>query len=521
MSLLQLPARLRLPAFAARLPAPRPLRFFRTMSHIQRIALMGLFTPALLAGGTCGAYYYQMHRVCDAMTLAGLPVAIPTTSHRRILVLSPHCDDETLGAGAYIADAKRAGAHVTVAFLTNGDGFRIAASRSLHEVNVGPADFVRFAQKRQDEAVAALAELGVTNKDIEFLGYPDRGLEPMWGANWDAAHPFQSGFTGHTRSPYQRSYTPHALYCGASLTADLVRLMQTVQPTDILVTHPDDDHPDHFIAAAFAQAALRECQAGGQAWAGGAHLHYYIIHRGDWPLPQGSHPDRPLLPPPGLVNAASQWSVFPASPAARDAKARALIHYESQMAITGRFLSSFVRSNELLADLPASRFTPSVAVAPQSMGGDNVARYVEPSGDLTDLAARVEGKTLYVRVTARGPISRRIRYQINLRSWQETSRKAGGNAQEAGISTPNNTASPVAYTSRYLSVPPSMVHLGADGKSLETRIPVSVLGLQASGAGRCVWVSAQSRWAGRIPLTTIDRTGYHRFELDGSANAPR
>ena len=46
-------------------------------------------------------------------------------------------------------------------------------------------------------------------------------------------------------------------------------------------THPADDHMDHSIAASFTEAALEGTSLKNTL------LHYYIVHRGDWPLPQG------------------------------------------------------------------------------------------------------------------------------------------------------------------------------------------------------------------------------------------
>jgi LmbE family N-acetylglucosaminyl deacetylase len=447
------------------------------------------------------------------MTLDGLPVAPAPNAARRILVISPHLDDETLGAGGLIADARKSGAQVTIAFLTNGDGFRVAASRTLGEVNVGPADFVRFAEVRQREAVAALKELGVGEDRVNFLGYPDRGLRPMWEANWDAAHLYRSAYTGHTHSPYAQTFTPRAPYCGASLTADLSRLMARVRPTDILVTHPGDDHPDHNAAPAFAQAALRECEArgGGSEWMSKARVRYYIVHRGDWPLPQGRHPERPLLPPPGLVTRDARWNVYHTTDAGQAAKVRALERYVSQTQISGRFLRSFIRTNELFVDLPTPEVGGTTGQVASAAGltsagghggscetasggayGDSLVRYVEPGADLTGLAVDVDGDALRVRLTTRGPVSSRLRYRLLLR---------GAQTSDTGKQT----------ITRFTSEPMRTDAQVAGGHTLEARIPLARLGLAEPGRERCVWVSGESRWANRLPL--IDRTGYRLFRL--------
>ena len=41
----------------------------------------------------------------------------------RLLVIAPHPDDETVGAGGAIATARRRGWTVTIVYVTSGDGF--------------------------------------------------------------------------------------------------------------------------------------------------------------------------------------------------------------------------------------------------------------------------------------------------------------------------------------------------------------------------------------------------------------
>ena len=512
----------------------------RRKRHVLRSVAGFLALPLLLLGGASGAYYYQLHKLSESLTISDLPRAQTPEKTRRVLVISPHCDDETLGTGGFIADCAKAGVPVTVVFITNGDGFRVAASRTLREVSVGPDDFVRFAQKRQTEALNADKELGVAHQNVLFLGYPDRGLKPMWEENWQPNHPFRSPYTGHTRSPYARAYHPRALYCGASLLSDLKSVMETVQPTDILVTHPADDHPDHSATSAFVHAALTSCQMKGDEWAADARLRYYIVHRGDWPLPQGSHPDRPLAPPPGLLAHDTRWSAYPVSHDGGAAKARALSRYESQMGISGRFLVSFERTNELLADLPTpsvpfmtaasaaparvraerpagdmshprpllADFWQKATQMPQSGGGDNFARYADPATDLTGVSLRRMGTdNIAVRVSLRGPVSPRVRYRISLR----------GLPASAGENSDTDAAA-----SRLVSLPvpvplPKNVNGGKTDASaaapknyVEQMVSLQTLGLRPENGGY-VWVQAETRWSNRLPL--IDRTGYRAFYL--------
>ena len=82
------------------------------------------------------------------------PALAPVPSARRVLVLAPHMDDETIGCGGAICQHVRAGARVEVVFLTDGArGFEAQDLRSLsHEAR---------CERRRSESEAAARLLGV------------------------------------------------------------------------------------------------------------------------------------------------------------------------------------------------------------------------------------------------------------------------------------------------------------------------------------------------------------------------
>src|SRR5437773_3084051 len=88
-------------------------------------------------------------------------------------------------------------------------------------------------------------------------------------------------------------------------------------------------------------------------WALRARVHCYLVHRGDWPVPQGRHVTARLVPPASLLNLDTRWESLPLSPEAIAAKDQALHAYGSQMAVMARFLHSFIRRNELFGVLSA------------------------------------------------------------------------------------------------------------------------------------------------------------------------
>lgn len=84
---------------------------------------------------------------------------------KRVLVLSPHYDDEVLGCGGLVAQLSRAGGRVRTLFLTDGSGgdqVEAAARES-------------YGRRRRREAEAAAEVLGVA--ELGHLDLPDGGLE--------------------------------------------------------------------------------------------------------------------------------------------------------------------------------------------------------------------------------------------------------------------------------------------------------------------------------------------------------
>jgi len=75
------------------------------------------------------------------------------------VVVAPHPDDETLGAGGLIATQRRQGVPVTIIAVTDGEAAYL--------------DAVGLAETRRAEQEAAVRDLGVQASDIVRLGLPD------------------------------------------------------------------------------------------------------------------------------------------------------------------------------------------------------------------------------------------------------------------------------------------------------------------------------------------------------------
>ena len=504
----------------------RPPR--RRLPFWARVLCAALLVPPVLVGLFCSQTAYKIYVGNQAED--HLPAAASPRLGQRILVFSPHPDDEALGAAGLIRQAALRGDDVRVVFLTNGDGFGISAAREFHEIQVPPKDFVRYAYLRQGESRKALGLLGVPPAAIHFLGYPDRGLMPMWISHWNPGSPFKSAYTHASNSPYDDSPTPHAPYCGASLLADIRAQMQAEQPTDVYVTHPNDDHPDHAAGSVFVRTALHELKTEGVPWAQTARLHYFIVHRGDWPVPQGLHEEAPLVPPSQLANIDTNWSALPLSHRDVQRKYAAIKRYQTQMDSAGRFLLSFVRRNELFGTL-GSNAAPTLAIVPAGQikmdgqsadwagqtpaaldpSGDSVLRAFQSSADIVRLYACRDAATLYLRQDMQRPLSSQVTYTFVLRPITP----AVGQGQPPPPSRTLTLAPGAANQRLPLPGVPGGFYAWHGGM-LEASVPLSALHLQSAPPGTMLYLMGQTRFA-NMP---IDHTGFRPVEMRPLLTAP-
>lgn len=411
----------------------RSLRWpkLRIQGRLPRVILRVALLLAVLGLGLT-LYFYVFPRPGRNVPL-GL-VEVP--SGRKILVLAPHSDDETLGPGGFIAEAERRGNKVRVVLATNGDGFRYAVEDQYRRFRLTPAQYVQFGYVRQKESLAALALLGVPADQVIFLGYPDRGLVRLWLDNWSDAKPYTSPYTKVAHSPYRNSFTPAAAYSGESLLADLEKVLADFQPDVIVVPHPNDAHPDHWALNAFTTYALADLRQKGRPFAQNPTVYLYLVHRGDWPAPKGMHLDGLLTPPTTFADTTTAWSSLPLPADVTQLKYQAILKYKSQLTLLRRFLTSFARANEIfgqLGELPARsvadgqiKMTGNVlewsGIDPEVLDPirDTVARRLEGSGDLHALYAATDSTHLFLLLQTRRPVSAELTYTVRVIPFDHT-----------------------------------------------------------------------------------------------------
>lgn len=270
--------------------------------------------------------------------VARLPAAPVFTPQDRVLVISPHPDDESLCCAGMIQQAHALNASVFIVWLTSGDGFELDALLNDPIAKV-PAASQRLAMRRMTEARAAAKVLNIADDHLFFLGYPDGGLGQLLLDYHNK--PYTSRYTGLKEVTYPGTFSRGNAYTGQDLSADLTKVIEQVSPTIVLAPSPRDRHPDH---RATGDLTLRLFSERGEL----ANVRWWIVHGGlEYPLPKGFHPNLPLYPSPRGAGLA--WQRVDLTREQVDTKWQAIRSHRSQMEILGRFMEAFVRRNELVS----------------------------------------------------------------------------------------------------------------------------------------------------------------------------
>ncbi len=217
-------------------------------------------------------------------------VALPKATDR-IMVVSPHQDDEVIGAGIYINEAIKAGAQMEIVFATDGNKHGLKDTRN-------------------QEAMKADAVLGVPESDITFFGFPDGDL------------------SGHQ----------------TEFNARLADQIQSFKPTTVITTMVQDIHPDHSACGVAVEAAAKTNTSFDPL--------YFLVHYHRYPRPIGYEPEDHLLPPISLLSA-YDWQTLPLTSSQISLEKSAIDQYKSQTTAINPVLTqlvySFDRQNELFA----------------------------------------------------------------------------------------------------------------------------------------------------------------------------
>ena len=248
---------------------------------IAIIAISGLFF-----------FVTQVPRVEAQSAVGRLPEVPAPASGQKILVFSPHPDDETIAVGGYIAQGIRNGADVRIVLVTDGD--------KDHQKAIRYAEFEK-----------ATGILGVPQGNLIFLNFPD----------------------GKLSSENQ-----------ALLSASLQAQIDQYHPDIIIYPNPRDYNPDHATIGRLMESILKTESLHVTAYE--YLIHYELIY----PRPRKFDPHLYLSPPKRLAVFDKVWLCFPLSQDIENCKEKAIFTYQSQLhspELNG-LLHSFIRKNELL-----------------------------------------------------------------------------------------------------------------------------------------------------------------------------
>ena len=261
----------------------------------------------------------------------------------RILIFAPHPDDEVLACGGYIFTALKNKAKVKVVIVTLGETFGYALGKNL--VNFLPLHekAIAFGKLRQQEAKTILKKFGLLPPEIEFLGFPDKGLKYLWEKYWSKNNPYFSPILKTNHSPFEDIYQKNTSFSGEELERLITKIYLDFRPTIVITSSPYDRHQDHKTLFLFVQKIISSCPF--------KNLSFYsfLIHKNHWAnlLAYGFRPQKELLPPLTLRKKTIFWLKFPLNHSALLAKERSILSYETQVVAIKKKLLSFVRQNEL------------------------------------------------------------------------------------------------------------------------------------------------------------------------------
>ena len=250
----------------------------------------------LVAGLIAYSIYFREFMTLPQSAINVIPESTFDLKDKKVMVFSPHCDDETLGTFGVIDRTLASGGDVKVVMITDCN----------HRFN---------GNVRRGETASALAIAGLDKSKIDFLNfYEGRDVRS---------------------------------------SADTVRLeniisqeLDSFKPDLVFAPNVADTHLDHRFVATGVKKVLKERGESSKAI-------YYLIHYNflKFPSPPGLKPNAYLTPPVRLINPSVRWYKFSLTDTEESLKEEAVFKYKTQLKITNpvlsRVLLDFVRENEL------------------------------------------------------------------------------------------------------------------------------------------------------------------------------
>ena len=163
---------------------------------------------------------------------------------KKVMVIVPHQDDETILCGGILKNLVKLNCEIIIVYSTNGDYFV-------------PAKI------RMREAIHALSKLGIKEKKVIFLGYPDQYSKEndhlymtkdnnIWTSKWQKRETYGPGKLEEYRMLKSRM---HSKLNYANFIVDIKDVITEYLP-EIIFTIDFDSHPDHRALSLGFEKAL-------------------------------------------------------------------------------------------------------------------------------------------------------------------------------------------------------------------------------------------------------------------------
>lgn len=264
--------------------------------RIYKRHVLGIILVVALGASAYGIYFRNF-MVLPQSAINVMPKFPYSLEQQKILIISPHCDDESLGSSGLIQQAQEGKSTVKVVVTTDCNHRKIGSTRKT-------------------ESLSALSSLGVAQNNVVFLNFPE--------------------VESNKKIDHQ----------GQNLKDALDSEINKYQPTLIIAPHPDDTHIDHKYAGIFTKQLVNEKYLD-------IKTAYYLIHYNflKYPSPSGKQPGQYLLPPAKLITLNNHWYILDLAKDEEDRKQEAILKYHSQLSMKNPILHGilldFIRENEL------------------------------------------------------------------------------------------------------------------------------------------------------------------------------
>jgi len=310
------------------------------------------------------------------------PIIFEKKDH--VLIVAPHPDDETLGCAGVIQGALAKGAAVKVVYLTNGESNEVSSIVYQRRPLLVKKDFVRIGEVRKNEAVEAMAGLGLKREDLIFLGYPDVGTMKIWQGYWGQTKPFRSFITRINKVLDKDENGYGGYYLGDNIVRDLEKVLTDFRPDHIFVTAFTDLHTDHQAAYLYLNVALLDLEGSlGRTPA----VYQYLVHARSRDRKRASDPSGRKRPVRGPRHGSDRYYALTGDEIEK--KKEAVLEYRSQVAYNKLFLLSFAGPREVFFRVSAE----TLPKEPVTLDGDPFG--AQPSGETR---YRLSGEELWVEI---------------------------------------------------------------------------------------------------------------------------